>query len=64
MLLNEDDSEKNKKSGKETTSSKSGKESDNEWGEIEQNIFEEKKELKDNLLNFTATDLCDAGLMV
>ena len=51
VLLNEDDSEKNKKTGKETASSKSGKESDNEWGEIEQNIFEEKKELKDNLLN-------------
>ena len=52
VLLNEEDSEgKNKKSGKETLSSKSGKESENEWGEIEQNIFEEKKELKDNLLN-------------
>ena len=53
VLYNEEDSEgKNKKSGKETTTAKSGKESENEWGEIEQNIFEGNKDINnDNLLN-------------
>ena len=58
VLCNEEDSEgKNKKSGKETLSSKSGKDSENEWGEIEQAIFEEKKELNNNLLNSVCIEI-------
>ena len=51
VLYNEDDLDKK---SKKTSSSKSGKESENEneWGEIEQAIFEDKKGKKDkNLLN-------------
>ena len=55
VLYNEEDLEKkSKKSGKETSSSKSGKESENEneWGEIEQAVFDDKRRNGDNnLLN-------------
>ena len=58
VLYNDEDSQgKSKKSGKETLSSKSEKDSDNdnEWGEIEQAVFEnqnDNKDIKDkNLLN-------------
>ena len=56
VLLNDDSEGKSKKSGKETASSKSAKESEGEWGEIEQAIFEEKK-LKDNLLNSVCIEI-------
>ena len=55
VLYNEEDLEKkSKKSGKETSSSKSGKESENEneWGEIEQAVFDDKKRNGDKNIDY------------
>ena len=58
IVYNEDESEeKKKKSGKETSSSKSERESENEWGEIEQAIFEDIKDKDNNLLNSVCIEL-------
>ena len=58
VTYNSSDSEgKNKKSMKETASSNVGEESGYEWGEIEQAIFEEKKDLDNNLLNSLCVEI-------
>ena len=58
IVYNEDESEeKKKKSGKESSSSKSERESENEWGEIEQAIFEDIKDKDNNLLNSVCIEL-------
>ena len=58
VLYNEDDSEeKNKKTIKETISSKPEEELGSEWGEIEQAIYEEKKDPNNNLLNSVCVEI-------
>ena len=58
VTYNSSDSEgKNKKSMKEIASSNVGEESGYEWGEIEQAIFEEKKDLDNNLLNSLCVEI-------
>ena len=58
VLYNEDESEeKNKKTIKETISSKPEEELGSEWGEIEQAIYEEKKDPNNNLLNSVCVEI-------
>ena len=58
VLYDEDDSEeKNKKTIKETISSKPEEELGSEWGEIEQAIYEEKKDPNNNLLNSVCVEI-------